>query len=116
MQRAVRTLLVVLRVLPTLQVAARHLPRWSDVLPKEELLLRHQFQAEGILQIEEADLLIFVVVEPVEYLFDHCLFGGEAPTLDDFGELINRYVASVMSIKLVESFPQGLVLGLELGQ
>lgn len=116
MQWTIRTLRVKLCVLPAFEVLARQILLPWNILPKEELLLRHQFQAEGILQIEEADLLIFVVVEPVEYLFDHCLFGGEAPTLDDFGELINRYVASVMSIKLVESFPQGLVLGLELGQ
>jgi hypothetical protein len=116
MQRTIRTLGIKLRVLPAFKVLARQILLPWHILPKEELLLWHQFQAERILQIEEADLLIFVVVEPIEYLFDHCLFGGEAPTLDDLGELINGNVASVMSIKLVESFPQRLVLCLELGQ
>ena len=116
MQRTIRTLGVKLRVFPAFEVLTRQILLPWPILPKEELLLWHELQAESILQIEEADLLIFVVVEPVEYLFYHRRFGGEAPTADYFSEFIKRYVASVMSVELIESFPQRLVLCLELGQ
>lgn len=116
MQRTIRALGIKLRVLPAFQVLARQVFLPWNVLAKEELLLRHQFQANSMLQIEEAYLLIFVIVEPVESFFDDCFLRCEAPALDNLMELLKSYESSVIPVELVKRFSQRLVLGLELGQ
>ena len=106
MQWAVWTFLVELSVLPAASVSARHLLLWSDILAKEELLLRHELEADRILQVEEAYLQVFVEVEPVED-FHHDLFlGCKAPTLDDLLELFESNVAFVMPVQLIEGLLQ----------
>lgn len=116
MQAAVRTLLVELGRLPAAGVAARHLLLRRHVLTEEELLLRHELEADRVLEVEEADLLILVKVQPVEDLHDHGLLGKEAPAPDDLVKLLERDVATVVTIQLVECLPQRFVLGLDLAE
>jgi hypothetical protein len=109
-QQAVFALLVVGIVLPAVFVDAADSFTEFCILSEEEILLWQNFKTDGVSKIQEAYLLVFIEVEPVEQFTDSTLLGFEAPIVYNHVELIESYVTLSVSIKLIKCLPQGFEL------
>lgn len=110
MERTVLTGLVERVVLPTVFVFACDFGKVFYILPEEERFLREDLEANGVSEVQEADLLVLVIVKPVEKLSNAAVFGFKTPVSDDHLKHIESDMALSMSIKLIEGFLQSFVL------
>ena len=84
MQWAVSRLLVISVVLPAILIITYGLLLLFHILPKKESFLRENLETQACFEVQEADSLVFIDIEPLEQLFYMVSPCFKPPRLNNF--------------------------------